>query len=115
MSDIDRSGPNEPAPAVSAGQSSESAPATQPGNSWPEEPQSDNPEPKGNLQDALPIFSKLSLQNERGIEEGYSVYRPGGFHPVQIGDIYNERYLVLSKLGYGLYSTVWLVRDTTSR
>ncbi|KAM3434141.1 hypothetical protein MY4824_005600 [Beauveria thailandica] len=46
------------------------------------------------------------------IEEGYSAYRPGGFHPVYIDDIFNGHYVVCNKLGYGAYSTVWLVRDT---
>jgi len=45
------------------------------------------------------------------IEEGKSAIRPGGFHPVQIGDVYDNRYTVLLKLGFGLYSTVWLVQD----
>lgn len=45
------------------------------------------------------------------IEEGSAAYRPGGFHPVYIGDIFNDRYEVLNKIGYGAYSTVWLVRD----
>lgn len=45
------------------------------------------------------------------IEEGRNAYRPGGFHPVYIGDVYNDRYKVLNKIGYGVYSTVWLVRD----
>ena len=47
------------------------------------------------------------------IEEGKDAYRPGGFHPVFIGDVYNERYKVLRKIGYGQYSTVWLVKDLT--
>ncbi|KAL4783991.1 kinase-like domain-containing protein [Aspergillus varians] len=34
-----------------------------------------------------------------------------GFHPVHLGDVYNGRYEVLRKLGYGRYSTVWLVKD----
>ena len=38
-------------------------------------------------------------------------YRPGGYHPVHIGEVYRERYRVLHKLGYGTYSTVWLARD----
>ncbi|KAH8120747.1 serine/threonine-protein kinase SRPK3 [Trichoderma asperellum] len=45
------------------------------------------------------------------IEEGRAAYQPGGFHPVYIGDIFNDRFKVLSKIGYGRYSTVWLVRD----
>ncbi|CAD6575108.1 MAG: hypothetical protein CYPHOPRED_005573 [Cyphobasidiales sp. Tagirdzhanova-0007] len=39
-------------------------------------------------------------------------YRPGGFHPVTLGDIFKDgRYRIIRKLGYGSYSTVWLVRD----
>ncbi|KAJ0158040.1 Serine/threonine-protein kinase SRPK [Colletotrichum tanaceti] len=45
------------------------------------------------------------------IEEGRDAYRPGGFHPVYIGDIYRGRYEVLNKIGYGAYSTVWLADD----
>ncbi|KDE78376.1 serine/threonine protein [Aspergillus oryzae 100-8] len=45
------------------------------------------------------------------IEEGTQVYRPEGFHPVYIGDVFKDRYKVLNKIGYGVYSTVWLVRD----
>lgn len=45
-----------------------------------------------------------------GVEEGRHAYRPGGFHPVYVGDVYQNQYEVLSKIGYGMYSTVWLVR-----
>ena len=39
-------------------------------------------------------------------------YRPGGFHPLSIGDSFcGGRYKVLHKLGYGSTSTVWLARD----
>ncbi len=41
-------------------------------------------------------------------------YRPGGHHPVQIGDILGERYRVVHKLGYGPSSTVWLARDSAT-
>ncbi|AEO68227.1 uncharacterized protein THITE_2117654 [Thermothielavioides terrestris NRRL 8126] len=47
----------------------------------------------------------------KDIEEGSRAYRPGGFHPVYIGDVYASRYKILNKIGYGAYSTVWLVRD----
>ncbi|KAI9670219.1 MAG: hypothetical protein M1831_006433 [Alyxoria varia] len=44
-------------------------------------------------------------------------YRPGGYHPVHIGDKFkNGRYRVAHKLGWGGYSTVWLAHDAeTSR
>jgi serine/threonine-protein kinase SRPK3 len=38
-------------------------------------------------------------------------YHIGGVHPVQLGDIYNSKYMVLRKLGQGGYSTVWLIRN----
>ncbi|KAG5967527.1 hypothetical protein E4U57_000685 [Claviceps arundinis] len=40
-------------------------------------------------------------------------YKPGGYHPVSLGDTFDSnRYSILRKLGYGLYSTVWLARDS---
>ncbi|KAH7906169.1 kinase-like domain-containing protein [Hygrophoropsis aurantiaca] len=43
--------------------------------------------------------------------ENVNYYRKGGYHPVHIGDIIHNRYRVVNKLGYGGYSTVWLVKD----
>ena len=44
--------------------------------------------------------------------ENIELYRPGGLHPVSIGDVFARgRYKVLHKLGYGGSSTVWLARD----
>lgn len=39
-------------------------------------------------------------------------YRPGKFHPIDLGDLLHDgRYKILRKLGYGAFSTVWLARD----
>ncbi|XP_069550157.1 SRSF protein kinase 3 isoform X1 [Brachyistius frenatus] len=38
-------------------------------------------------------------------------YCYGGYHPVQIGDTFNRRYQVVSKLGWGYFATVWLCKD----
>lgn len=39
----------------------------------------------------------------------------GGYHPVRVGELYsNGRYVVVRKLGWGHFSTVWLVRDIES-
>ncbi|KAK3367137.1 hypothetical protein B0T24DRAFT_508127, partial [Lasiosphaeria ovina] len=43
--------------------------------------------------------------------EGVDKYVPGGFHPVNIGDVIDQRYEVMHKLGYGGLSIVWLVRS----
>ncbi|CAO0792840.1 unnamed protein product [Mucor circinelloides] len=46
-------------------------------------------------------------------EEDLEDYKKGGYHPVSIGDRYdNGRYIVLRKLGWGHFSTVWLALDT---
>jgi serine/threonine protein kinase len=38
-------------------------------------------------------------------------YGPGGFHPVVLGDTFNNKYTVVHKLGQGGFATVWLVWD----
>jgi serine/threonine-protein kinase SRPK3 len=46
-------------------------------------------------------------------EESPGDYRHGGYHPVKIGDLFNDgQYQVISKLGWGHFSTVWLAIDT---
>ncbi|KAL2375830.1 hypothetical protein RJZ90_007876 [Blastomyces dermatitidis] len=49
-------------------------------------------------------ISKLS-------EEPYQKYSSGGYHPTRLGDVFDEKYQVVRKLGYGQYSTVWLAQD----
>lgn len=44
-------------------------------------------------------------------EEDLPGYSPHHYFPVKIADVYDERYQMLSKLGYGVTSTVWLCRD----
>ena len=46
-------------------------------------------------------------------EEDWEDYVKGGYHPVHIGDAFSDgRYVVVRKLGWGHFSTVWLARDT---
>lgn len=44
-------------------------------------------------------------------DEGADGYRKGGYHPVAVGEVYNGRYQVIAKLGWGHFSTVWLCQD----
>lgn len=44
-------------------------------------------------------------------EESIPNYKAQRYYPVRIGEVFNERYQVIGKLGYGSSSTVWLCRD----
>lgn len=44
-----------------------------------------------------------------------SDYKPGGYHPVRLGDMLHGRYHVVRKLGWGHFSTVWLCWDVTGK
>ncbi|KAF9269572.1 kinase-like protein [Marasmius fiardii PR-910] len=55
--------------------------------------------------------SPASIMSED--EEDWEDYVEGGYHPVKIGETYNDgRYVVVRKLGWGHFSTVWLAKDT---
>ncbi|ODH45502.1 CMGC/SRPK protein kinase [Paracoccidioides brasiliensis] len=45
------------------------------------------------------------------IVEPVEEYRQGGYHPVHLHDVFNERYEVIGKLAFGQFSTVWLTHD----
>lgn len=68
-----------------------------------------------NMSNAL--FSSQQSQNNllKREEEGLANYKVGGYHPVQIGEVYNNRYEIVSKVGWGHFSTVWLVKDLFSQ
>ena len=44
-------------------------------------------------------------------DEGIPDYKIGGYHPVHVGEIMINRYVIVQKLGWGHFSTVWLARD----
>ncbi|SMY20667.1 unnamed protein product [Zymoseptoria tritici ST99CH_1A5] len=54
---------------------------------------------------SLPIDSKVE-------EETIPGYVATRYYPVRIGELFQDRYQVVGKLGYGITSTVWLARDT---
>ena len=44
--------------------------------------------------------------------EPLTLHRSGGYHPEHLGDIMKEGgYIIVHKLGWGLYGTIWLARD----
>lgn len=44
-------------------------------------------------------------------DEGMPDYKIGGYHPVHVGEILLDRYVIIQKLGWGHFSTVWLTKD----
>lgn len=74
----------------------------------------------GSTGDGVPPSRSGSSSSEEEVEttaeeEDSEDYCKGGYHPVQIGELYNNgRYVVVRKLGWGHFSTVWLSRDTTT-
>ena len=60
----------------------------------------------------LPITGFTALDERQKIEEErYGNYVAERFYPVHIGETFQSRYQVITKLGYGATSTVWLCRD----
>ncbi|PWY93104.1 serine protein kinase [Aspergillus sclerotioniger CBS 115572] len=43
--------------------------------------------------------------------ESIDHYHAGGYHPVHLGDIFNEKYKIVGKISHGVYSTVWLAQN----
>ena len=44
-------------------------------------------------------------------DEGMPDYKIGGYHPIHVGEILLDRYVIIQKLGWGHFSTVWLTKD----
>ena len=57
--------------------------------------------------DGEPSMSSSSSDEDEDAHD----YTVGGYHPVCIGDVFRQRYRTACKLGWGHFSTVWLVRD----
>ena len=52
------------------------------------------------------------LSSEQKLEEEtLPFYDERRFYPVHVGEIFHSRYKVVTKLGYGVNSTVWLCQD----
>ena len=53
-----------------------------------------------------------SIDTDSSEDEGLNDYKINGYHPVHIGEILLNRYIILQKLGWGTYSTTWMALDT---
>jgi serine/threonine-protein kinase SRPK3 len=56
---------------------------------------------------AFPIIDPT----EQVEEEDLPGYAAEVYFPVKLGDVLHDRYQILAKLGYKLWSTTWLARD----
>lgn len=61
------------------------------------------------------VFPSSGWQNvEESIkieEETLPRYEPERFYPVRLGEVFNHRYQVVGKIGFGSTATIWLCRD----
>ncbi|XP_065177593.1 SRSF protein kinase 3-like isoform X2 [Sycon ciliatum] len=67
------------------------------------------PEPKKSVPSSSDCVSMPREEEEE--QEDANDYCKGGYHAVRIGDLYNDRYIIIRKLGWGHFSTVWLAWD----
>lgn len=61
---------------------------------------------------SLPTSSFKSIEVDQPVEEEeLPDYRVDQFYPVQLGEVFQNRYQIIAKLGFGTSSTSWLARD----
>lgn len=60
----------------------------------------------------FPTSGLVTLDATQKIEEEeLPSYVPEDYYPVDMGEVFGSRYQVVTKLGFGVNSTVWLCRD----
>lgn len=71
----------------------------------------EEPDGKDYSQETALKCEQMQLNMSLFSEEDLYQYRKGGYHPVSLGDVFNDRYEVVRKLGFGQNATVWLSFD----
>lgn len=69
----------------------------------------------GDFADFTPLKQNVNdsffEDNDSSEDEGMPDYKIGGYHPIHVGEILMDRYVIIQKLGWGHFSTVWLTKD----
>lgn len=61
---------------------------------------------------SLPSSGFTTISNDQLVEEEeLPDYRADRFYPVRLGEIFQNRFQIVAKLGFGSSSTTWLARD----
>uniref|UniRef100_A0A3B3VL60 non-specific serine/threonine protein kinase n=1 Tax=Poecilia latipinna TaxID=48699 RepID=A0A3B3VL60_9TELE len=68
-------------------------------------------EPQDDTSPQEPEEPEEILGSDDEEQEDPNDYCKGGYHHVKVGDLYNGKYHVIRKLGWGHFSTVWLAWD----
>lgn len=63
---------------------------------------------------SVSVASTVSIPTGETEQENADKYCEGGYHPIRIADVIDDRYHIVRKIGYGHFSTVWLTWDATS-
>lgn len=66
---------------------------------------------RNNSRSGSPTSAPTISSTAKVEEENNPKYNPNAFYPAKIDEILNDRYKILTKLGYGMTATVWLARD----
>ncbi|XP_036622712.1 SRSF protein kinase 1 isoform X2 [Trichosurus vulpecula] len=74
-------------------------------------PETQHRGPVSHSENDLPEQEEEILGSDDDEQEDPNDYCKGGYHLVKIGDLFNGRYHVIRKLGWGHFSTVWLSWD----
>ncbi|XP_060087521.1 SRSF protein kinase 1 isoform X1 [Heteronotia binoei] len=74
-------------------------------------PETQHRGPASHSENDLPEQEEEILGSDDDEQEDPNDYCKGGYHLVKIGDLFNGRYHVIRKLGWGHFSTVWLSWD----